>query len=81
MIEKRRNGGLNDSQLQEVAERVAFILEQDEDGLCDRIAEKLESRVFEWFGRKAAYYLLLLTGAGALGAWLFVQYLQAKGVI
>lgn len=81
LIERRRNGGLTDEQLQEVAERVAFILESAEDGLCDRIAKQLESRIFEWVGRKFSQYLLLLTGAGAVGAWLFIKYLQAQGVM
>lgn len=79
--ERRRNGGLTDDELQEVAERVAFRLEQDEDGLCDRISKRLESRVFEWIGRKFSQWVLLLAGAAASGAWLFIQYLKAQGVM
>jgi hypothetical protein len=79
--ERRRHGGMNDEQISELAERVTFLLEQEEDGLCDRIGKRLESRVFEWVGRKAAQFLLLLVGAALTGAWLFIQYLKAQGVI
>jgi hypothetical protein len=79
--DNRRHWGLTDEQIEEVAGRVARILEQDEDGLCDRIAQQLERRMFEWVGRKAAQWLLLLFGSAIAGAYLFIQYLKAQGVM
>jgi hypothetical protein len=81
--ERRRNGGLTDEQIERVASRVSEMLEQDdsEQGLCARVGRHLERRIYEWVGRKFSQWLLLLAGAGAAGAWVFVQYLKTKGVI
>lgn len=73
--------GLSDEQLEDLADRVLYKLQENPEGICDALAHMLETRFYEWLGRKILQLFLLLAGSAGLGAWLFVRYLEGKGVI
>lgn len=80
--ERRRNGGLTDDELEAIAERVAKLLESRLPaaialGVWAACQQQFTLAVGKWTLRVG----MLLAGAASLACYLFVQYLQAKGVI
>lgn len=57
------------------------IPDEELEGLADRVAQILERRIYEWIGRKVALAILCMAGAFGTGAYIFVQYFKAKGVV
>lgn len=57
------------------------ITDEELEGFTDRVAEVLERRIYEWIGRKVALAILCMAGAFATGAYIFVQYFKAKGLV
>lgn len=77
-MDGRKHGGISDDDKQDIAERVARLIEER---LPPKLWLWLEQRFTLTVGGWTIRVFLLLAGAACAAFYLFVQWLQAKGVI